>query len=105
MIARDEYFNDLISFKDKILLKVVTGIRRFGKSTMFELYQSYLLEQSVKETQIITVNLEDGDYRHLRTTDALYEHISQQLISGDTNYVFIDEVQKVPNFEEAVDWL
>ncbi|MCD7995469.1 MAG: ATP-binding protein [Clostridia bacterium] len=105
MIERKKYLEDLINFKDKKLIKVVTGIRRCGKSTMFELFQSYLKENGVEEEQIITVNLEDGDYRSIRTSEMLYQYVESKLIKSNKNYVFLDEVQKVENFQEAVDWL
>lgn len=105
MIERKKYLEDLINFKDKKLIKVVTGIRRCGKSTMFELFQSYLKENGVEEEQIITVNLEDGDYRSIRTSEMLYQYVESKLIKSNKNYVFLDEVQQVENFQEAVDWL
>ncbi len=105
MIERREYLEDLISFKDKNLIKVVTGIRRCGKSTMFELYQAYLEENGVNRTQMVAVNLEDGDYRHIRNSEQLYEYVDERLDRERMNYVFLDEVQQVENFQEAVDWL
>ena len=105
MIERNEYLENLISFKDKNLIKVITGIRRCGKSTMFELYQSYLKENGVEEEQIITVNLEDGDYRGIRTSEKLYQYVESKLVKSNKNYVFLDEEQQVENFQEAVDWL
>lgn len=93
----------MIWFKN--LIKVITGIRRCGKSTMFELYQSYLKENGVEEEQIITVNLEDGDYRGIRTSEKLYQYVESKLVKSNKNYVFLDEVQQVENFQEAVDWL
>ena len=105
MIERNEYLENLISFKDKNLIKVITGIRRCGKSTMFELFQFYLKENGVEEEQIITVSLEDGDYRSIRTSEKLYQYVDSKLIKSKKNYVFLDEVQQVENFQEAVDWL
>lgn len=105
MIERNEYLKDLISFKDKKLIKVLTGIRRCGKSTMFELFQTYLEENGIEDEQIITVNLEDGDYRNIRTSVTLYQYVESKLIKGKKNYVFLDEVQQADNFQEAVDWL
>ncbi len=105
MVVRNEYLESLISFKDKNLIKVVTGIRRCGKSTMFELFQAYLKENGIGEEQIITVNLEDGDYRSIRTSEKLYQYVQSKLIESNKNYVFLDEVQQVENFQEAVDWL
>lgn len=105
VINRNEYLNSLISFKNKNLIKVVTGIRRCGKSTIFELYQDYLTQNNVDLEQIISVNLEDGDYRNIRNADNLYEFVNKKLIIDKMNYVFLDEVQTVQNFQEAVDWL
>lgn len=104
MISRKEYIDSLIHFKDKNLIKVVTGIRRCGKSTLFELFQDYLLENGIDSTQIIQINLEDGDYRSIRTSEALYKYINEKIITDKINYVFLDEVQQVENFQEAVDW-
>lgn len=105
MVERKETLEDLISFKDKNLIKVVTGIRRCGKSTMFELFQNYLKEHGIEEEQIINVNLEDGDYREIRTSKKLFEYVEGRLIKNKKNYVFLDEVQQVNNFQEGVDWL
>lgn len=105
MIERKEYLKDLISFKDKNLIKVVTGIRRCGKSTMFELYQDYLRQQGTLDEQIIAVNLESADYRKIRTSESLYEYVEARLLPDKMNYVFLDEVQQVEHFQEAVDWL
>lgn len=105
MIERKEYLKDLISFKEKRLIKVVAGIRRCGKSTMFELYQKYLLKNGVGQKQIISVNLEDGDFRNIRDAGSLYEYVTGQLTEEKMNYVFLDEVQQVKDFQEAVDWL
>lgn len=105
MVERKETLEDLISFKDKNLIKVVTGIRRCGKSTMFELFQNYLNDIGVEGEQIITVNLEDGDYRDVRTSKKLFEYVVGRLIKDKKNYVFLDEVQQVNDFQEVVDWL
>ncbi len=105
MVERKETLEDLINFKDKNLIKVVTGIRRCGKSTIFELFQNYLKDNGVKDEQIITVNLEDGDYREIRTSKKLYEFVEDRLIKDKKNYVFLDEVQLVNDFQEGVDWL
>ncbi len=105
MINRKEYLDNLINFKDKNLIKVVTGIRRCGKSTLFELYQEYLKQTGIDDEQIISVNLEDGDYRDILTAEKLYNYISEKLLSDKMNYVFFDEIQQVQEFEKAVDWL
>ncbi len=105
MIERKETLEDLVRLKDKNLIKVVMGIRRCGKSTIFEIFQNFLKEHGVEEEQIITVNLEDGDFRGIRTANALYDYVENKLIKDKNNYVFLDEVQQVHNFQEAVDWL
>lgn len=105
MIERKEYLDSLKRFREKNLIKVVTGIRRCGKSTLFELYQEYLISDGVDPNQIISINLEDGDFRHLDTADALYEYVNEKLIPDKMNYVFLDEVQHTKEFQRAVDWL
>ncbi len=105
MIARENYLETLKNFKDKNLIKVITGIRRCGKSTLFSLFGDYLKEIGIDESQIISINLEDGDCRNITNSDLLYEFINEKLNSDKMNYVFIDEVQQVPNFQQAVDWL
>jgi hypothetical protein len=104
MIERKEYLNKLIDFKDKDVIKVVTGVRRCGKSTLFALFVEYLKENGVDEKQIISVNLESVEYDGLRDYKSLHEYISSKLNSG-MNYVFIDEVQNCSQFERVVDSL
>lgn len=105
MVERKEYLSALISLKDKNIIKVITGIRRCGKSTMFELFQDYLRNNGIDDQHIISVNLEDGDFRDIRTSGKLYEYVECRLDKDRKNYVFIDEVQQAENFQEAVDWL
>ena len=105
MIMRREYLDTLIHFREKNLIKVVTGIRRCGKSTLFEIYQNYLKEEGVAEEQIIFINLEDGDYHAVRSYQALYDLVNQSLQPEKMNYVFLDEVQQVEQFQKAVDSL
>ena len=105
MINREEYLNKLIKFKDKELIKVITGIRRCGKSTLFDLYIDYLLKNDVKKEQIIRLNLEDPIYYELDGYLKLYNYIKEKMNSNKMNYIFIDEVQNVPEFQKAVDGL
>lgn len=105
MIKRKEYLDSLKSFKDKQLIKVVTGIRRCGKSTLFELYQDYLKSEGVSDEQIISINLEDGDYFYITTYMQLFEIIKEKLLPDKQMYIFLDEVQRVENFQKAVDAL
>lgn len=105
LIARPDYLEQLIRFRDKKLIKVITGIRRCGKSTLLDLYEDYLKSQGVEDRQIIRLNLEFSEYHELQTYMQLYDHIKKQLQDDCMNYVFIDEVQTIPEFQKAVDGL
>ena len=105
MINRPEYLESLISFRDKKLIKVVTGIRRCGKSTLFELFQDCLRSDGVTDEQIISINLEDGDYDEIETYRQLYSFVNEKLIPDKKMYIFIDEVQRVEEFQKCVDSL
>ncbi len=105
MVDRPNYLSELISFKDKDLIKIVTGIRRCGKSTLFDLYIEYLLKHGVTNDQIIRINLEDYEFNNITTNNSLYEYIAPKLVCDKMNYIFIDEVQVVPNFQKACDSL
>ncbi len=104
MIARDVYLKKLIDFKDKDLIKIITGIRRCGKSTLFDIYINYLKEQGIQDEQIIKLNLESQDYSFKDYTE-LYNYIKERLVNDKKNYVFIDEVQRVEEFQKAIDSL
>lgn len=105
MIPRNDYLDSLINLRDKQIIKVVTGIRRCGKSTLFELFQEYLLQNGVEPEQIITFNLEDGDYADIEDNKALYNLVRERLLPDKMNYIFLDEVQRVEDFQKAVDGL
>lgn len=105
MAKRPEYLEQLIRFREKEVIKVVTGIRRCGKSTLFDLYCEYLVQDGVSKDQIIRVNMEDPDYHDIRDYMQLYDLIWQQMHSEKMNYILIDEVQNVPEFQKAVDGL
>lgn len=105
MIQRPEYLNELKRFKDKELIKVVTGIRRCGKSTLLEMFKKYLTETGVEEEQIISVNLEDLKYNFIKDYMDLYNYINDKLKTDKTNYVFIDEIQIIPSFQKVADSL
>ena len=104
MIQREEYLKELKSFRDKDLIKVVTGIRRCGKSTLFDLFVEYLKEDGVQQEQIIMVNLEEPEYQFENYME-LYSYVKKQLNSDRKYYVFLDEVQNVSEFQKAVDGL
>lgn len=105
ILEREDYINKLKKFKDKHLIKVITGMRRTGKSTLLELFQQYLLENGVNKEQIISINFEEPDNKELKTSEALYAHIKNRLIDDKMNYIFLDEIQNVDKFEIAVDGL
>lgn len=105
MIERPNYLQELVNFKEKDLIKIVTGIRRCGKSTLFDLYIEYLLANGVNENQIIHMNLEDYEFNDILDYNDLYVYISSKLIKDKINYVFIDEVQKITDFQKACDSL
>lgn len=104
-IKREEYLSILRNFKDQQIIKVITGIRRCGKSTLLELFQDYLKENGVEENQIISINFEDADYEELQDRKKLYEYLKSKLVKGKKTYIFLDEIQKVGEFEKTVDSL
>lgn len=105
MITRQEYLDTLIHFRDKHLIKVVTGIRRCGKSTLFEQFQAFLKSDGVSEEQIITINLEDGEFADIETSKQLFSYVQERLHPDLKMYIFLDEVQRVDEFQKAVDSL
>ena len=105
MINRKEYLNDLIAFRDQDLIKVVTGIRRCGKSTLFDIYIEYLKNSGVKEEQIIKINFEEPENETLFDRKKLHDFIVKNISKDKMNYIFLDEVQKVSEFELACNGL
>ena len=104
MIERKEYLEKLKKWKDKDLIKVITGIRRCGKSTLFEIYIDYLKSIGIEDNHIISVNLENLD-NEFDTYKELYKYVKEQIKDKKQYYVFLDEVQKVSDFQKAVDGL
>lgn len=104
-IVREAYLNKLIALKDKQLIKVITGVRRSGKSTLLEIFQEYLVGHGIEREQIISINFEDYEYRYLRNPDQLYQYIKERLSENSYTYIFLDEIQHVDNFQEVVDGL
>ena len=94
-IDRNNYLDWLIRWKEKQIIKVVSGVRRCGKSTLFEIYRDYLLQNGVDRTQIIMINFEDIDYEHLTNYRELYDYIKTRILPEKMNYIFLDEVQHV----------
>lgn len=105
MIKRDEYLKKLIGFKDKQLIKVITGIRRCGKSTLLKIFRKYLLDKGVDENQIISINFENPDYDDLRDYKALYTYLKSKLVTDDKYYILLDEIQNVMDYQKAIDGL
>ena len=105
VIQRKEYMNKLIAFKDKQLIKVITGIRRCGKSTLLEIYQNWLLEHGTEKAQILSINFEDIDFEELTDYRRLYSYLKERLVPGKVTYIFLDEIQHVEDFPKVVDSL
>ena len=105
LIQREQYLAKLRALRDKAIIKVITGVRRCGKSTLMQLFQKELLQSGVSEKQIISINFEDYDFVELRNAKALYQHVVARLVEGVPNYVFLDEIQHVDNYADVVDAL
>lgn len=105
LIQREECLNRLIALKDKQIIKVVTGVRRCGKSKLLELYQQWLLENGVEKEQIISINFEDLDFEELTDYKKLHEYLKERLLKDKMTYIFLDEIQNVDKFPKVVDSL
>ena len=101
LIKRPIYVNKLLNFKDSNLIKIVTGIRRCGKSTLFNLYINELEKQGVQPNQIQQIKFEELENEDLLDYKKLYQHIIKNITEGQ-NYVFLDEIQLVPDFQKTV---
>lgn len=104
-INRKEYIGKLLSYKDKDLIKVVSGLRRSGKSTLLEIYQEHLLKHGIGKRQVQFYNFELPENYLNKTWSDIYFEIKKKMQSNKTNYVFLDEVQNIPLFEKLVDGL
>jgi len=105
MVQRTQYMDKLKKMKDKKIIKVITGIRRCGKSTLLLLFCNYLKECGVEDDQIVTINFEDIASEPLLDYRKLHEFVANHLIPGKMSYVFLDEIQNVPQFQKTVDSL
>lgn len=105
MVERKEYLAELVGWKDEQVIKVVTGIRRCGKSTLLAQYQDWLRVNGVTDAQIVSVNFEELEYEELLDYKKLYAYLKERLVAGRTTYIFLDEIQKVADFEKVVDSL
>ena len=104
MIKRDIYLKELNTWKNQKLIKVVTGVRRCGKSTMFQQFIECLKKEKISDSQIININLEDLSYDFDDYKD-LYNYICSKIVDDKNYYIFLDEIQNVKNFQKAVDSL
>lgn len=105
LIQRKEYMDRLIALKDKQIIKVVTGVRRCGKSKLLEMYQQWLKENKVDKQQIISINFEDLDFEELTDYKKLYAYLKERLVDGKMTYIFLDEIQNVDEYPKVVDSL
>lgn len=105
LIPRKEYLDWLCCWQDKQIIKVVSGVRRCGKSTMFTLFKQNLLKRGVDEKQIININFEAMEFEALRDYHTLYQYINDHLQQECKNYIFLDEVQHCTEYQKAVDSL
>ena len=102
-IKRDFYLNKLIQHKKNGMVKIVTGVRRCGKSyLLFKLFRDCLLESGVKENHIISIALDDFGNRKLQNPDELYNYVKSQIVDGEDYYILLDEIQLVPEFESVI---
>jgi predicted AAA+ superfamily ATPase len=105
-IERPNYLKTLLAWRDKTgIIKIITGIRRSGKSTMFKIYQKKLRDSGVSPEQIQDINLEDADYSDLLDWKKLHDYIKSRLIQDKMNYIFLDEIQNAAYFQKAVNSL
>jgi len=103
LIPRPTYLENLIKLRKVDVIKVVTGVRRCGKSTLFDLYIEHLKSTGVEDSQIVHINLEDIGLEHLHEYKALYDFLLSKLQKGKMTYIFVDEVGRCPGFEKAID--
>lgn len=105
MIERTEYINYLCKFKDIDLIKIISGVRRCGKSTLFMQYIEYLKNNNIDDDHIIFINFEDLQYEELADYKKLYNYICTKLLDNKKYYILLDEIQNVEKFEKVVDSL
>lgn len=105
MVRRIEYLNELKKWKHEKVIKVVTGLRRCGKSTLLAQFQQELLQSGVAQEQLVSLNFEMLEYEELKDYRALYRYITQRLQPERMTYIFLDEIQMVPDYQKAVDSL
>jgi len=102
-INRPEYMKRLIEYRDKDVVKIVTGIRRCGKSTLLDLFEDYLLDSGTPAENITHLNMESLRYRHITDHVDFYEYVSGGIVAGAKNYLIFDELQAVTHWEKAIE--
>ena len=102
LIYRDLYMRKILPFVDSPFIKIITGIRRCGKSTILKMIQEKLLEQNILSEQILFYRFDSLELEHIRTASDMYQEIKAQLFSSAKTYLLLDEVQEVNNWEKAV---
>jgi len=104
-INRPEYLKFLVNWKDEDVIKVISGVRRCGKSKLFEIYRQYLVKNGIRPEQIISINFEEFDFEYLQNSEQLYAYLKKRVRNKQKYYIFLDEIQNVSNFEKVVDSL
>ena len=105
LIVRKQYMRRLRDLKDQNIIKVITGVRRCGKSTLLQMFDDELRQQGVQQEQIQFYNFEDLDTLALGDIFQIHTHVKNKLVPGEMNYIFLDEVQNVQAFQRLVDSL
>jgi uncharacterized protein len=105
LIERKQYMQQLRNLKDQNLIKVISGVRRCGKSTLLQMFADELLTNGVVSTQIQFLNFEDLDTLALGDIFEIHTHIKKRLVEDKMNYIFLDEVQNIPEFQRLIDSL
>lgn len=103
LVARPQYLDFLRRWQNKHVIKVVSGVRRAGKSTLFQLFRDELKQNGINSRQIVNINFENMKFANLRNPENLYKYLNDHLIKDKMNYIFLDEVQHVKDFERVVD--
>lgn len=102
LISRPDYFNKLLGYQDKKIIKVITGVRRCGKSTLLQLYKDYLFNKGINSKQVISINFDDYKYYDLLEAKALHAYIDERIIDNEKMYLFLDEIQNVKDYQRVV---
>lgn len=104
-LQRESYLNKLVEFKDTEFVKVITGVRRSGKSSILNLFKTYLLSHNINNDQIVSINFEHPDFQHVLTDQTLYEYIVKQTDIKQKYYFLFDEIQEVNLWQKLINGL